>query len=46
MRKKIPARLNPYSTGSNSNKFIGEILDLSKCLNPYSTGSNSNKLYG
>ena len=34
--------LNPYSTGSNSNKFLGMKKRKIWCLNPYSTGSNSN----
>ena len=38
-------RLNPYSTGSNSNKNVENIrLNDGKSLNPYSTGSNSNNL--
>ena len=35
-------RLNPYSTGSNSNKQRRTAHFLQKSLNPYSTGSNSN----
>ena len=35
--------LNPYSTGSNSNKSQCEAVDaVAESLNPYSTGSNSN----
>ena len=39
-------RLNPYSTGSNSNIVDHLSEELSACLNPYSTGSNSNALIG
>ncbi len=37
-------RLNPYSTGSNSNSLKCSDFLLRFCLNPYSTGSNSNKI--
>ena len=36
--------LNPYSTGSNSNKYIFARARESFGLNPYSTGSNSNSV--
>ena len=37
-------RLNPYSTGSNSNCCLNGYRNQGiACLNPYSTGSNSNK---
>ena len=35
-------RLNPYSTGSNSNKLKTLLMRSRSGLNPYSTGSNSN----
>ena len=35
-------RLNPYSTGSNSNNLPINVKIHSGSLNPYSTGSNSN----
>ena len=37
-------RLNPYSTGSNSNMNQVYPCTATTCLNPYSTGSNSNTL--
>ena len=40
-------RLNPYSTGSNSNMGMEELENfLYQRLNPYSTGSNSNFVCG
>ena len=42
-RRRLRIRLNPYSTGSNSNGFWGGYANQDEvCLNPYSTGSNSN----
>ena len=38
-------RLNPYSTGSNSNITLIWCRNFSKSLNPYSTGSNSNSYF-